>query len=426
MQLATRRDSPWLALILLTGVATVGFIDRIVLNVLVEPIKTEFGLSDTQMGLLTGLAFAVLNVTLGIFVARVAERRSRITLIAFGTFAWSIATALCGMVSNWIHLVLARVGVGVGEAVGLPANQSVVADYFPANKRATAMSVLLLAPPIGAFLGSAGGSWIAQDHGWRMAFLAAAVPGIVLSVLVFLFIAEPPRGRHDTGDTETVPSTMDVVRRFWRLKAARHLVIGSTLASLVGYGLNAFFAALMMRRFNLSLVEAGLYAGLLASAPATISVLAGGWLTDRFGPAHPAAYGLIPGICLLITFPLYAFAITLTQLVPLLVLVTIAALFQYAYLGCTYGTLQNMMHTRMRATASALLNALYSMVGAGLGPLVVGGLSDNFAGNGIDPGKALAWAMAAATLFYLWAAAHYLLAGRHLRGDMEAVREGRV
>lgn len=426
MQLATRRDSPWLALILLTGVATVGFIDRIVLNVLVEPIKTEFGLSDTQMGLLTGLAFAVLNVTLGIFVARVAERRNRITLIAFGTFAWSIATALCGMVSSWIHLVLARVGVGVGEAVGLPANQSVVADYFPPNKRATAMSVLLLSPPIGAFIGSAGGSWIAQDHGWRMAFLAAAVPGIILSILVFLFIAEPPRGRHDTGDTETVPSTMDVVARLWKLKAARHLVAGSTLASLVGYGLNAFFAALMMRRFNLSLVEAGLYAGLLASAPATISVLAGGWLTDRFGPAHPAAYGLIPGICLLIAFPLYAFAITLTDLVPLLVLVTIAALFQYTYLGSTYGTLQNMMQTRMRATASALLNALYSMVGAGLGPLIVGGLSDNFAGSGVEPGKALAWAMAGATLFYLWAALHYLLAGRHLRGDMEAVREGRV
>jgi len=426
MELRTRRDSPWLALILLTGVATVGFIDRIIVNVLVEPIKTEFGLTDTQMGLLTGLAFAVLNVSLGIVVARVAERRRRLTLIAFGTFAWSIATALCGMVSNWIQLLFARIGVGVGEAVGLPANQSVIADYFPPHRRATAMSVLLLAPPIGAFLGSAGGSWIGQEFGWRMAFIAAAVPGIILSILVFLFIVEPPRGRHDTGDVETVPSVGAVLERFWRLPSARHLVIGSTLASMVGFGLNAFFAALMMRKFELSLLEAGLYAGLLASFPATISVLAGGWLADRLGPKRPSAYALVPGISLLIGFPLYAYAMTMDALVPLLVLVTIAALFQYTYLGCTYGTLQNMMHPRMRATASALVNAVYSMLGGGLGPLLIGGLSDHFQAGGSEAGQALAMAMMVAVFFYLWAGTHYLLAARHVGPDLATVREGRI
>lgn len=426
MELATRRDSPWLALILLTGVATVGFIDRIIVNVLVEPIKAEFGLSDTQMGLLTGLAFAVLNVSLGIVVARIAERRRRLTLIAFGTFAWSIATALCGMASNWIQLLAARIGVGVGEAVGLPANQSVIADYFPANRRATAMSVLLLAPPIGAFLGSAGGSWIGQEFGWRMAFIAAAVPGIIISILVFLFVMEPPRGRHDKGDVETVPSIGDVLNRFWKLRSARHLAMGSTLASMVGFGLNAFFAALLMRKFGLPLVQAGLFAGLLASFPATISVLMGGWLADRLGPVRPSAYALVPGISLLIGFPLYAYALTLDALVPLLALVTVAALFQYTYLGCTFGTFQNMMHPRMRATASAMLNAVYSLIGGGLGPLLIGGISDRFQAGGVDGGQALAWAMIIVTFFYLWAGAHYLLAARHVGEDLAAAREGRV
>ena len=140
MGLSTRRGSPWLALIVLTGISAVGFIDRIVLNVLAEPIKLEFGLSDTQLGLLTGLAFAVLNVGLGIFVARVAERRRRMSLIALGTVLWSLATAACGFVNSWVQLLFARIGVGVGEAVGLPATQSVVSDYFPPERRATARS----------------------------------------------------------------------------------------------------------------------------------------------------------------------------------------------------------------------------------------------------------------------------------------------
>lgn len=426
MDLATRRDSPWLALSLLTGVATVGFIDRVVLNVLVEPIKAEFRLSDTQMGFLTGLAFAVLNVALGIFVARIAERRERIGLIALGTLAWSVAAAWSGIAVNWVQLLLSRIGVGVGEAVGLPANQSVVADYFPPNRRATAMSVLLLAPPLGAFIGGAGGGYIAQHFDWRMAFIASAVPGVILSILVYLLVAEPPRGRHDSGDVTHVPSTTAVVARFWKLNSARHLVAGSTLASLVGFGLNAFFAALMIRRFGLPLGEAGLYAGAIASLPAAISVFAGGWVTDRIGPRHPAAYALVPGISLLIGLPLYAFAITSTDLVLLLGLVTISALFQYTYLGVTFGTVQNMMHPRMRATASAMLNAVYSLVGSGLGPLLVGKLSDHFQAGGADGGQALAWAMAASTAIYLWAGAHYLLAARHLGADLAAVREGRL
>jgi MFS family permease len=418
-----RRDAPWLALTLLTAIATVGFIDRIVMNVLAVPVKAEFGLSDTQIGLLTGLAFAVLNVTLGIAVARYAERGRRIPLIAIGTALWSLATVACAFVANFAQLLLARVGVGVGEAVGLPANQSVIADYFPPERRATAMSVLLLAPPIGAFLGSAGGAWIGQEYGWRDAFLVVTIPGLVLALLAWALIAEPPRGRYDREGSAEVPAFGDVVKRLLGLASSRHLLAGSTLASMVGFGLNSFMAFLLVRKFEMSLAQAGLFAGLLASLPGAISVVLGGRLADWFGERRPAAYALVPGLCLLVAAPRYIFAITRGAVVPLLALVFVAALFQYTYLGVTYGVFQNLFHSRMRATGSALLNGVYGLIGQGLGPLLVGWLSDRLAPR-YGSGDGLAYAMAITAAIYLWSAAHYLIAARHVGPDLARVRAG--
>ena len=369
MAASTRRDSPWLALVLLTAISTVGFVDRIVMNVLAVPIQAEFRLSDTQVGLLTGLAFAVLNVVLGIAVARYAERGHRMSLIAIGTLLWSLATAACGMVGNWVQLLFARIGVGVGEAVGLPATQSVISDYFPPERRATAMSVLLLAPPLGAFLGSAGGSWIGQEYGWRSAFLVATIPGALLALAAWMLIAEPPRGRYDAKAGDDVPSIGAVFRRLVGRPSARHLLAGSTLASMVGFGLNSFMAFLLVRKFAFSLAEAGLFAGLLASLPGAISVVAGGRLADRLGARNPGAYAWIPGLCLLVAAPIYMFAITRDDVTLLLLLVFVAALFQYTYLGVTFGVFQNLLHPRMRATGSALLNTVYGLIGQGLGPL---------------------------------------------------------
>jgi MFS family permease len=419
----TRRNSPWLALILLSGVATVGFIDRIVVNVLVEPLKAEFGLTDTQVSFM-GLAFAVLNIVAGIGIARLAERARRLSLIAIGTLSWSFATAACGLAGSWTQLLLARVGVGLGEAIGLPGNQSVAADYFPPEKRGFAMSVLLLSPPVGAFIGFVGGAWIAQNYDWRWTFLIAAVPGLILGVLVHLFIAEPPRGQHDVGATDEVPPISAVLRRFLVLPSARHLVIGSTLAAMIGFGLNYFFTSLMIRRFGLPIGEAGLYAGLIASLPAVLSVLGSGWLADRYGPTRPAAYALIPGLCLLVAGVLYPFAITRPDLQVLLGLVTVCAVLQFGYLGITFAALQNLMHPRMRATAFALLNAVYAIAGA-FGPIILGAMSDRFEAR-YAPGVGLAVAMAVLSLAQLWAAAHYLLAARHVGPDLARARHGTV
>jgi predicted MFS family arabinose efflux permease len=421
MAASMRRDSPWLALVLLTAISTVGFIDRIVMNVLAVPIQAEFGLTDTQVGLLTGLAFAVLNVALGIAIARYAERGHRLSLIAIGTLLWSLATAACGMVGSWVQLLLARIGVGVGEAVGLPATQSVISDYFPPERRATAMGVLLLAPPIGAFLGSAGGSWIGQEYGWREAFLIATIPGALLALAAWALVAEPPRGRHDHEAGDDVPSLGAVFQRLVGIRSARQLLAGSTIASMVGFGLNSFMAFLLVRKFAFSLAEAGLFAGMLASLPGAISVVAGGRLADRLGAANPAAYARIPGYCLLVAAPIYLFAITRDDVTQLLVLVFTAALFQYTYLGVTFGVFQNLLHPRMRATGSALLNTVYGLIGQGVGPLLVGWLSDRLA-TAYGAGDGLAYAMAITGALYLWAGAHYLLAGRHLARDLASAR----
>jgi MFS family permease len=411
----TRRNSPWLALVVLMAISTVGFIDRIVVNVLVEPIKGEFQLSDAQVSLM-GAAFTVLNIGAALIVARYAERARRLTLISFGTLLWSAATAACGWAGSWIQLLVARMGVGLGEAIGLPSNQSVISDYFPPSKRGLAISVLMLAPPVGAFIGFVGGGWIAQEFDWRFTFLIAAVPGVVLAFVAWLFVAEPKRGQHDAETSDDVPPMIDVLRRLFVLGSGRNLVIGSALAAMLGFGLNYFFTSLMIRQFEVGLAEAGLYSGLIASLPAAVSVIGSGWLGDKLGAKNPAAYALVPAICLIVGGPIYAFAITRESLGLLLGLVSIATFLNFGYLGITYAALQNLMHPRMRATAFAVLNVVYGIASA-LGPFLLGLLSDRMALS-YGAAEGLAVAMAISGLLYVWAGAHYLLAARHVGPDM--------
>jgi len=411
---------PRLALVLLAAIGVVGFIDRIIMNVLVEPLKAEFRLSDTEIGVINGLAFAALNVGLGLFVARLAERTRRITLVAIGTFFWSIATAACGMASTVTQLLLARIGVGVGEAVGLPSTQSVVSDYFPREKRATVMAVLNLSPPIGAFLGATGGAIIAQVYGWRHAFLIAAIPGLILAILLALFIAEPKRGAHDgPAAAEHVPPMTTVLGRYFAWPTMRHMLFGSTIAGMIGFGLNAFLAAYLARRFGFSLVAAGTVSGLVASLPAAISVVGAGWVSDKLAArGNRKGYALFPAVTLLVSAPLYAFAITRDQPALLIALVACCALIQFTYLGPTAGTFQNMLAPRMRATGAAFTSMIYTLISGGFGPLILGAMSDNFAGRGIQPGVALGYAMAAMATLYLWASLHYFLAARTIEADL--------
>jgi MFS family permease len=417
-----RRLSPGWALAVLTMISTCGFIDRIIMNVLAQPIKEEFGLTDTQVGLLAGLAFALLYATFGIPVGRLAERRRRLSLIGTGTILWSIATALCGLASSFVALALARVGVGIGEAVGLPATQSVISDYFPKHRRTTAMSVLLLAPPIGALIGSAAGATIAQIYGWQAAFLAAALPGFLLALLLVLTVAEPPRGQHDDLGTaaDQVPEFGAVLRRMWQRQSLRQVLAGSTVASMAGFGLNAFVAALLYRRFGFSIAEAGITAGLISAVPGIVSVFGGGWLSDRLARRDARSYGLVPGVSLLLAAPIYAFAVTRDTAPAAVALLLVAGVVQYSYLGPSQGLLQNMMHPRMRASSYAVMGLVYALVGSGLGPVVVGMLSDSFGSDAsaAESARGLTIAMALTPLFYVWAALHFLWSTRRLREEL--------
>ncbi|MEH3108338.1 MAG: MFS transporter [Sphingomonas fennica] len=405
------RLSPGWTLAILTAISTCGFIDRIVMNVLLQPIKTEFRATDTQMGLLTGLAFAVLNVGLSLVVARVAERSHRLRLVAVGTLLWSVATAASGMAASFAQLAFSRIGVGVGEAVGLPATQSIVSDLYPREKRTSALSVLTLAPPLGAFIGSAAGALIAEAHGWRVAFLAAAAPGVALGLLAALLI-EPARGRFDDPAQAgaPIPPFGAVLARIRDRRTLRQLLAGSGIATATGFGLNVFLAAFLLRRYGFSIAQAGVVAGLVSSLPAVLSVLGSGWLSDRFGKADPRAYPLVPALSLLAAGPLYMLAVTRDAPWAAIVLLAAAAFVQYGYIAPTYGVFQNMMHPRMRASSAAVQSVVTSLVGAGLGPLIVGALSDRLAGG-------LPAALAIAAVGYVWAAGHYALAARHIRGE---------
>ncbi|WP_126177205.1 spinster family MFS transporter [Tsuneonella rigui] len=419
-----RRHSPALALTLLTMIGTIGFIDRIVVNALVEPLKAEFGLSDAQIGLL-GLAYSALNIVLGVGIARLAEHRRRLTFTTIGTLLWSVAATASGFVQGWHQLLAARIAVGVGEAVGLPANQSVISDYYPPHRRASAMSILLLSAPLGALIGLGLGGVVAQHWGWRWAFIVTGLPGILLAALVWLFVKEPPRGAHDGEIDHAVPGVGAVLKRLLSLPAARHLVMGSALASLVGFGLIAFLSALMTRRFGLPVGEAGLFTALIASLPAAVSVALGGTIADRLAPRVRASHALVPGLCLLAAAPLYVIAMTRGDLMPFAVFTALSTLLQFTFLGPTAGSLQNMLHPRMRATGHAFTNIFTGLVG-GLGPVLVGWMSDKLSAAGYASDIALGYGMAGCGLVSLWAAAHYLLAARTLEGDLAKVREGRA
>ena len=387
------------------------------LQVLVEPIKQEFDLSDTQIGLVGGLAFAVLNVVLSVWIARYAERAHRLSLVSIGTVLWSIATAVCGFANSFFTLALARIGVGVGEAVGLPSTISLVADYFPIRERGRAMSVLMLAAPIGAFVGPVAAAMIAEPYGWRAAFWLASAPGFLLAILLYLLCREPERGRHDKVEAlgEKVPSMSAVVRRLLGRHSLRHFLIGSTVACIVGFGVNMFLAAYFQRQHGLGLAEAGILTGLVASVPATISVIGSGWLCDKLATRDARWFGYIPGAALLLAAPLYIAAVANPSTLMAVALFALAAIFQYTYMVPGPTATQNMMHPQMRATASSLIGVAYGL-GSGVGPLLVGWLSDCFGRT--DAAAGLKWALSVTALGYLWAALHFFLGARRVREEM--------
>jgi predicted MFS family arabinose efflux permease len=351
---------PYFVLTVLLLVHIFNFIDRQVLTILLEPIKAEFGASDTAMGFLSGFAFAVLYATMGVPVARLADNWSRTRVLAAGAFIWSAMTTLCGMATSFWQLAMYRLGVGVGEAGGTPPSHALIAAYFPVEKRSSAMAVYASGSQFGVLIGLFGGALIAEAYGWRAVFFAFGVPGMLLGLVVLATIREPAQRPTPSGQ-----SMWQDVQHLWRVQSLVALAVAAGLTALAGYGMGAWFPSFLIRVHGMSLSEAGLVLGLVGTLGSLIGGISGGVICDRLA-ARDARWQL--------RFP----AIGAAASVLFLGLFLTWPESQFWMLGDFHVpvAVQALTPEHLRAQASAMLLLLLNLIGMGLGPLLVGVLSD--------------------------------------------------
>ena len=410
-------------LILLTAVYTTNYADRQILSVLATPIIKEFGLTDGEMGALGGIAFALFYTSFGIPVAILADRASRTKIMAGAAAMWSGFTVLCGLAGNYWHLLIARVGVGIGEAGGSPPAHSLISDLYAPKQRATALAVYATGVPFGVAVGLFLGAPIAAAYGWRAAFLVLGIPGLILSVLVLLTVREPRRGMSDVAsDSATAaeraaakPSLMEVLRFMFSQRALRHVIIGATIVTTVGYAGVQWNLTFLIRSHAMDPVFAAYYLGTVAIIAGVLGTFLAGYLADALGRRDPRWNAWIVALLFLIGLPFGTYALMTDDTTLLMWLLPIPVLVSGGYLGPTFAMTQNLVGLRMRAVASALLLFIINLIGMGLGPWVAGVLSDVFAAEyGVH---ALRHALFLMGFLSIWGIIHYWLAGRSLIAD---------
>jgi MFS family permease len=450
-----------LVLALLLAAYTFNFIDRTIVATIGQAIKVDLKLTDTQLGLLGGLSFAVFYTVLGLPIARLAERFNRVSIIAAALVVWSGFTMACGAAANFTALLALRVGVGVGEAGCSPPAHSLISDYFEPKRRASALSVYAFGIPLGAMIGSVAGGWLAKSFGWRVAFMAVGAPGLILAVVLKLMVREPPRGGAEAVErpigAEDVAAHVEpdgpgwLRREIGELLAVAgqlfgswpvlNMVLGITLTSIGGYGVGQFSAPYFIRAFGLDYATVGLIFGLIGGFSSGLGTLAGGLVSDRVSRYGARWYALTPAIGLAIATPIYLLAYTRPDWRVAALILLVPGIFHYTDLGPTFGVVQNVVEPRRRATATAVLFLFLNIIALGGGPLLTGWLIDHFAQarfagaggqafihacpGGAAPKGAAAAAVAACqaalvggtrqgilvtVLFYAWGSFHYLLA----------------
>ena len=418
---------------LLFTVYVFNFLDRQIFNTLLEPIKQEFEFSDTQMGLLGGLAFALFYSTLGIPIARLADQRSRVNIIAFSVVIWSAATAVTGFAKSFTHLLIARLCVGIGEAGCSPPAYSLISDYFEPERRARALSIYSMGIGGGVFLGYLVSGVVAEEYGWRAAFFIIGVPGVLLGLLLKLTLREPPRGFSDNISVADKPPPFgQAVTSLWRRRAFRHLSLAAALHAFAGYGVGSFLPAFLIRSHGMTVAEVGLALSMISAVGIMGGIYLGGSLSDRFARerADERYYMLVPAIATLVAVPIALCIYLLPAKYLILALMLPAQLLGYMYLGPSFTMTQSLAGVRERALAGAVLLLIINLIGLGLGPTLAGGLSDFFrtslAAGGMEAtlatAEGLRYALCAVTLVNLWSAFHYFIAARSLREDLAAVK----
>jgi MFS family permease len=410
---------------LLVIINTFNYLDRQILSILLEPIKRDLQLSDTALGFLTGIAFALFYTFAGIPIARWADRGVRRAIISLGLAIWSGMTALTGLAQSFTQLALARIGVGLGEAACTPPTHSLLSDYFPPERRGTALSIFALGVPIGIMLGYLAGGWVNHHFGWRTAFFVVGTPGLLLAFISWVTLREPPRG-HSEGlqvDKSTERESVSEVLRFmWQLRSFRHISLAAALHALYGYGALAFMPAFMMRVHAMTnTAELGLWLGLIAGIFSGIGTVLGGNLSDRLAASRKDMrwYMWLPAWATMLSVP-FSFLFYLWPEGRTALLLSIpGAILGPIYLGPTAAMTQGLVKLRMRATASAILLFVINLIGLGLGPQAVGALSDLLAPT--YGTESLRYALLSVVVIgSIWSALHYFFAARTLREDLTA------
>jgi len=414
------KGAAYYALGVLTLVYSFSFIDRQLLAILQESIKLELNLSDSQLGLLTGFAFALFYVLAGFPIARWADNGNRRNIVSVSVFIWSLMTAISGFMQNFVQLLLARIGVGIGEAGGNPPSHSMISDIFPAHQRATALGVYFTGVNIGIMFGFLLGGWLNDVFGWRIAFIVVGLPGILLAFVVRFTLAEPGRGIVESKRASDKPAAIrEVATLLWNRRSFRHIAMASGLNAFVLYSVASWMASYMIRSHGMNTTELGLWLAMILGAGGAIGVLGGGFLADRLGKRDQRWYMWLPAIAGLISLP-FGIGVYLAQTShAALLFAIIPGSLASAYLGASIAATHGLVGLRMRALSSAVMSFISNIIGLGIGPVAVGVLSDYLTPS--LGSESLRYAM----LFLipavqLWAILHFFMAAKTLREDLAA------
>ena len=391
------------------------FIDRHIIGVLAVPIRTEFALSDTALSTL-GVVFGLFYATIAIPIAWLADRRSRVNIIAGAVALWSLFTAACGLAQSYAQLVVARMGVAVGEAGGIAPSYALISDLYPKEKRARALAFFSLGIPIGSALGVFFGGWLAAHLSWRSAFLIVGLAGLPAALLIKTLIREPARGRLDGVATAVAaPPLGTVAGRLARTPSFWLLSFGAASGSILGYGLIFWLPSFFNRSFGLPVEDVGWFYGSIVLVGGSAGTWLGGWIGDRVGPARPGAYALIPAVCFLITAPTFALGLFAPNLWAAWLLFAVGQMMALAWLGPVISAVQHIVPPSMRATTSASFLFINNLIGIAFGIFFLGWLSDQM--KAAHGEASLQYSILWGLSFYLLSAAIYFVASRRLAKD---------
>jgi predicted MFS family arabinose efflux permease len=411
------------ALWLLFCVNALSYFDRSLLSLVLEDVKLEFGLSDTAAGFLSGFAISLFYGLLGIPMAWAADRWNRVRIMAWAITVWSLATSLTGAAGNFVQLVFARVMVGAGEAGGAPPVHSMTADLVPPARRSSALAFVTMGSSIGIALGAGYAGFMNDLAGWRMVFLLAGVPGVLLAVLIWLTLRDPARGASDPGGVAAVepPYVLsDGLRRLAKTPGYMHIVLAISLTFLVSYGFSAWYPAFFVRTHELSTTTLGLWMMLAGGAAQLLGLYLGGVLGNRlFARSSDLRWALwVPMICMAAAQPFKIWALLVPDPWLALFLLLVPSVLNLVYVGPVFALMQQLVGVRLRSLATAVIMLCGSLIGTGLGPLATGLISD-----ALQPAfnaESLRWSLIAMTAVYVWAIAHFWLAGRRLAPTPDA------